>query len=77
MYKDVRVFLLSSCFLFATAYAWADEVRIAVASNFSLVSVPLGEVFTQTTGHEIIMSYASTGKLYAQIVNGALSLIHI
>ena len=71
MYKDVRVFLLSSCFLFATEYAWADEVRIAVASNFSLVSVPLGEVFTQTTGHEIIMSYASTGKLYAQIVNGA------
>ena len=71
MYKDVRVLLLSSYFLFATQSTSADEVRLAVASNFSLVSIPLSESFTQTTGHEIIMSYASTGKLYAQIVNGA------
>lgn len=67
----MRVLLLSSCFLLATPYVWAEEVRIAVASNFSIVSVPLSRVFTQTTGHEVIMSYASTGKLYAQIVNGA------
>ena len=71
LYKDVRVLLLSSCLLFGTSCACSDEVRIAVASNFSLVAAPLSQVFTKTTGHEIILSHASTGKLYAQIVNGA------
>ena len=57
--------------LILTPTAQAGEVRIAVASNFAEVTRPLIQEFMQTTGHHVIASYASTGKLYAQIVNGA------
>jgi len=48
-----------------------DEINVAIASNFSSVSPPIGELFFETTGHRAVFSYGSTGKLYAQIVNGA------
>lgn len=49
----------------------ADEVRIAVATNFL---PPLKEIvarFKEETGHDTTISSGSTGKLYAQILNGA------
>lgn len=49
----------------------AAELRVAVASNFSTAMAELAERFEATTGHEIILSSGSTGKLYAQIVQGA------
>ena len=57
--------------LILTPIAYSGEVRIAVASNFAEVTFPLGQAFMQKTGHHPIVSYASTGKLYAQIINGA------
>ena len=57
--------------LILTPIAYSGEVRIAVASNFAEVTLPLGQAFMQKTGHHPIVSYASTGKLYAQIINGA------
>lgn len=49
----------------------ADEVRIAVAANFTDISRQLAERFQTDSGHRAIISYGSTGKLYAQIRNGA------
>jgi len=47
------------------------ELQIAVASNFYPAARQLATVFRQQTGHDVRLSPGSTGKLYAQIVNGA------
>lgn len=65
-----RILLLCSLCL-APALAAADEVRIAVAANFTPTLERLVELFASETGHRAILSSASTGKHYAQIRNGA------
>jgi len=49
----------------------AAEIRIAVASNFKHTLQKLSTDFRSKTGHELIISSASSGKLYAQIKHGA------
>ncbi|MGI9133675.1 MAG: molybdate ABC transporter substrate-binding protein [Rhodoferax sp.] len=49
----------------------ASEVQVAVASNFAAAMQQLATAFTQETGHKAVLSFASTGKFYAQIRNGA------
>ncbi len=49
----------------------ADEVLVAVAANFTATLSALAPVFQETTGHTLVASYGSTGKLYAQIEHGA------
>lgn len=63
--------LLAAAILFSAASAWADEVQVAVASNFSKPLEEIGEKFKAATGHDIKVSTGATGKLYAQIENGA------
>ena len=55
----------------AAAPAGAETVRVAVASNFVGTAAELGESFEGDTGHEVELIPGSSGKLYAQIVNGA------
>ena len=47
------------------------EVTVAVASNFSAPMQKLAQAFEQETGHKALLSFGSTGNLYAQIRNGA------
>jgi molybdate transport system substrate-binding protein len=49
----------------------ADEIRVATASNFRNTMTVLARKFEQESGHRAIPVYGSTGKHYAQIVNGA------
>jgi len=49
----------------------AVEIRVAVASNFLLPVRALAEIYQEDTDNKVIISSGSTGKLYAQIVNGA------
>jgi len=50
----------------------ADEALIiAVASNFRSTAEKIAEAFTNEIGIPVRLSSGSTGKLYAQIVNGA------
>ncbi len=49
----------------------AEPLRIAVASNFLVPAKALAERFAESSGKAITVSVGSTGKLYAQIVNGA------
>ncbi|GHA11462.1 molybdate-binding periplasmic protein ModA [Oceanisphaera arctica] len=49
----------------------ADEIRVAVATNFIDVMEQLGKNFGEQSGHKVLVSSGSTGKLYAQIKNGA------
>jgi len=51
--------------------AEAMEVRVAVASNFIGPLQDLAARFHATTGANVVVSAGSTGKLYAQIKNGA------
>jgi molybdate transport system substrate-binding protein len=51
--------------------AQADPVHVAVAANFTAPMQKIGAMFEADTGHKAVLSFGSTGKLYAQIQNGA------
>jgi molybdate transport system substrate-binding protein len=55
----------------SSGQAAADEIRIAVATNFSATMNDLVERFERETGHGVLVSSGSTGNHYAQIKNGA------
>ena len=55
----------------AVQVAHADTVRVAVAANFAVALDALATAFHAATGHDIVASTGSTGRHYAQIVNGA------
>lgn len=56
--------------LFA-ATASADEVHVAVAANFSGPMQVIAPLFERSSGHRVTLSFGSSGKFHAQIVNGA------
>ena len=49
----------------------SDEIRVAVASNFSGAMKAIVSEYEETSEHKIVLSFGSTGKHYAQIINGA------
>jgi molybdate transport system substrate-binding protein len=49
----------------------ADEALVAVAANFAEAIDQLVPIFAQSSGHTIVVTTGSTGKLYAQIKEGA------
>jgi len=51
--------------------ARADTVTVAVAANFSGTAQKVAADFTRASGHEVKLVPGATGKLYAQIKNGA------
>ncbi len=51
--------------------AQAAEVQVAVASNFTKPMQAIAAAFERDTGHKALLAFGSTGKLYAQIRNGA------
>ena len=62
------------CLLFLTicpVTSAAEEVRIAVAANFLATLNEIVTTFEQDTGHVAVVSSGSSGRLYAQIKNGA------
>ena len=51
--------------------ARADQVSVAVASNFTGPMERIASAFEKTTGHKALVAYGTVGKFYAQIKNGA------
>lgn len=49
----------------------AAEIKVAVAANFYKPVLTLVDHYQKETGHHVQVSAGSTGKLYAQIKNGA------
>ena len=49
----------------------AEEIRVAVASNFRDTMSALAHQFEQASEHEVTLIFGSTGKQFAQIINGA------
>jgi molybdate transport system substrate-binding protein len=53
------------------AWAQAAELRVAVAANFMVPMQKIAAAFERESGHKVLLSLGSTGRLYAQIKNGA------
>jgi molybdate transport system substrate-binding protein len=49
----------------------AEEIRVAVASNFANAIKEIAARFERQSGHRVTLVFGSTGKHYAQIHNGA------
>jgi molybdate transport system substrate-binding protein len=74
MMKMCRARMRLACLvtgLLATFAAHADEVGVAVAANFTAPMNAIAAEFARDTGHQAKLSFGSSGKLYAQIKNGA------
>lgn len=56
---------------FCATFAHADETRLAVAANFAIPAHKIAAEFERQTAHKAVIAAGSTGKFYAQIVNGA------
>jgi len=63
--------LLLALLLIGLPFSAGAQARIAVAANFAEAARQLADDYGRKSGHRIEISSASTGKLYAQIVNGA------
>jgi molybdate transport system substrate-binding protein len=63
--------ILAAAFLFACGPPRAAEIRVAVASNFAETIREITRRFEAETGHQVVLTFGSTGKHFAQIVNGA------
>lgn len=48
-----------------------DVVTVAVATNFAKAAAEISAAFTQQSKVSVRLSQGSTGKLYAQVINGA------
>ncbi|MDU9408376.1 molybdate ABC transporter substrate-binding protein [Pseudomonas sp. zfem001] len=70
MLKPLKHSLLALGLIF-TSGAIADEVKVAVAANFTAPIQALAPAFEQATGHKLVASFGATGQFYAQIKNGA------
>ena len=56
--------------LFASG-AQAAEVRVAVAANFTEPAREIARLYEARSGHEVTLSFGSSGQFYAQIRQGA------
>jgi molybdate transport system substrate-binding protein len=70
MKKNVCGLLMLWC-MASGVLARAAEVTVAVAANFSAPAQKLVAAFAAATGHQAKLVVGSTGKLYAQVKNGA------
>ena len=68
---DLIYGLVSVFFLIQAPIALAEQIRVAVASNFIFPIKELSKEFENTTGNKVLVISGSTGKLYAQIHQGA------
>jgi len=64
-----RLILFSLLIFFSPLHA--DELRVAVASNFSPAMQQIARRFEQQSGHHVKISSGATGRHYAQIRQGA------
>lgn len=65
-------FLTAACLLTSAPLScFAEQALIAVASNFSSPARAIALAFEQESDHSVRLSQGSSGKLYAQIYNGA------
>lgn len=55
----------------AVAQKSGQDVKIAVAANFTEPAKEIGDAFEKATGNKPVLSFGATGQFYAQITQGA------
>ncbi len=55
----------------AAVPAWARDVQVAVAANFTEPAKEIAAAFTTATGDKAVLSFGASGPFYAQITHGA------
>ncbi|MDD2918396.1 molybdate ABC transporter substrate-binding protein [Rhodoferax sp.] len=68
---SAKPLLLSTAAITFTTFSLAEQAHIAVAANFAEPIKAVAAVLEKTTGHTLSVTLGATGKLYAQIKNGA------
>lgn len=63
--------LLFACLFFMAGALHAAETQVAVAANFAEPVKAIAAVLEKTTDHKLKITVGATGRLYAQIRNGA------
>jgi molybdate transport system substrate-binding protein len=66
-----RIIVALAALLSLSMPVHAAEVSVAVAANFTAPMQKIAQAFEQETGHKAVLSFGSTGNLYAQIQHGA------
>lgn len=66
-----RIIVALAALLGLSMPAHAAEVIVAVAANFNAPMLKIAQAFEKETGHKAVLSFGSTGNLYAQIRHGA------
>ena len=74
MMRSIAIIFLG---LFYQGLAFAEEIHIGVAANFTKPMERLATLFEEKTGHKLIVSLGSSGQLYTQIKNGAPYLVFL
>ena len=65
-------FFGAAAFLFlAEGNVFAGQTNVAVAANFTEAAKEIAAAFRQSTGHEAVLSFGSSGQFYAQITQDA------
>ncbi len=67
----MRLWRALFCLFVIALPARAEQVHVAVAANFTEPARILADLFTQRSGHRVILSFGSSGQLYAQITQAA------
>jgi molybdate transport system substrate-binding protein len=62
---------LAAVSLMTGGAALAGEAKVAVAANFTEPAREIAARFEAATGHQVTLSFGSTGQFYTQIANGA------
>ena len=63
--------LLAAALVIAPGACFAEEIKVAAASNFRSALSALADRYQQDSGHTVVLIFGSTGKHYAQIIHGA------
>jgi molybdate transport system substrate-binding protein len=69
--NPIKTFWLFLLLLVWPEIAFSETIHVAVAANFKKPFLELSTIFENQTKHHLLISSGSTGKLYAQIINGA------
>ena len=69
--RSIGLFAGASLLALLAAPAFAAEVSVAVAANFTKPAEEIGAAFTAKTGDTVAFSFGATGALYTQATQGA------
>jgi len=69
--RQLLALLFTLIILTGTSFSCAETVNVAVAGNFTAPMKTIASEFEKDTGHKAQLSFASSGKFFAQIKNGA------